>query len=79
MKKSILWLQGMWSCISWFVYELIKEYCPDLNLYDMPTHPADYLWYAERVNGRAAMLAVIFIMQWELITHKSIWEFIGVY
>jgi hypothetical protein len=46
---------------------------------NFPTQPEDYLWYAERFNGRAAMLAVIFILQWELVTHKSIWEFIGVY
>jgi hypothetical protein len=58
--------------------EIYKEYCPDLNFKNIPLHPQDYIWYAERWNGRAAMLAVIFILQWELITGQSIWEFIGV-
>jgi hypothetical protein len=79
MNKIVGFFQGLWNCLSWFVVEIVKEYCPDLNISNIPSHPEDYLWYAERMNGRAAMIAVVFILQWELITHKSIWEFIGVY
>ena len=78
MNKAKLWIQGMWSCLSWLVMEIYKVYCPDLNLNNLPLHPEDYLWYAERWNGRAAMIAVLFILQWEWITGRSIWEFIGV-
>ena len=78
MNKAWLWIQGMWSCLNWVFVEIYKEYCPDLNFKNIPLHPEDYLWYAERWNGRAAMLAVIFILQWEWITGQSIWEFIGV-
>jgi hypothetical protein len=78
MNKPWLWIQGMWSCISWVFVEIYKEYCPDLNFKNIPLHPNDYLWYAERWNGRFAMVAVVFILQWELITGQSIWEFIGV-
>jgi hypothetical protein len=79
MNKAVLWIQDLYNCLSWIVKEIVNRYCPDLNISNLPTHPEDYLWYAERFNGRAAMLAVIFILQWELVTHKSIWEFIGVY
>jgi hypothetical protein len=79
MNKAMLWIQEWYNCLSWIAQEIVSRYCPDLDMTNFPTHPEDYLWYAERFNGRAAMLAVIFILQWELVTHKSIWEFIGVY
>jgi len=79
MNKAVLWIQGWYNCLSWIIQEIVSHYCPDLNIATLPTHPEDYLWYAERFNGRAAMLAVIFILQWEFVTHKSIWEFVGVY
>lgn len=78
LQKTKLWISGIWSCIRWVIVEIYKEYCPDLNFKDIPLHPSDYIWYAERWNGRAAMLAVVFILQWEWITGQSIWEFIGV-
>ena len=79
MNKAVLWIQEWYNCLSWIVQEITSRYCPDLDMTNFPTHPEDYLWYAERFNGRAAMLAVIFILQWEFVTHQSIWEFIGVY
>ena len=79
MNKPLACIQEWYNCLSWIVQELISRYCPDLDITNFPTHPEDYLWYAERFNGRAAMLAVIFILQWEFVTHQSIWEFIGVY
>ena len=78
LNKVKLFIEGWWSCISWIVKEIIKEYCPDLNFKSISTHPNDYLWFAERWNGRAAMLAVVFILQWELLSKQSIWHFLGV-
>jgi hypothetical protein len=76
--KTLLFIQGMAMCLAWLAKEMINEYCPDLNLFKIPTHPNDYMWFAERWNGRVAMLAVMFIMYWELFHKQSIWSLIGV-
>lgn len=78
LQKTKLFIEGWWSCISWIFKEIIKEYYPDLNFKQLPLHPNDFLWFAERWNGRVAMLAVVFILQWELLSKQSIWYFIGV-
>ena len=62
-----------------FIYEVIKEYCPDLNLSDIPTHPDDFLWYAERINGRIAMLTIVSVLMAEFATKKSIFQIIGIF
>jgi hypothetical protein len=62
-----------------FFIEVTKEYCPDLNLLDIPTNPDDFLWYAERVNGRIAMLTIISVLMAEFATKKSIFEIIGIF
>ena len=62
-----------------FFVALTKEYCPDLNLLDIPTHPDDFLWYAERVNGRIAMLTIVSVLMIEFATKKSIFEIIGIF
>jgi hypothetical protein len=62
-----------------FFIELTKEYCPDLNLLDIPTNPDDFLWYAERINGRIAMLTIISVLMAEFATKKSIFEIIGLF
>jgi hypothetical protein len=62
-----------------FFVALTKEYCPDLNLLDIPTHPDDFLWYAERVNGRIAMLTITSVLMLEFATKKSIFEIIGLF
>ena len=77
-QKFLYAIQGWWSCISWILVELIKEYFPDLNLLEIPTHPSDFAWYAERVNGRLAMLAVVAILNIDFFTKDSIWHVIHV-
>jgi hypothetical protein len=49
-------IRGWYSCTSWIITEIVKEYLPDLVFWKPPTHPDDFTWYAERVNGRLAML-----------------------
>jgi len=62
-----------------FFATVIKEYCPDLNLLNIPTHPEDFLWYAERVNGRIAMITVTTIFLLEFATKQSIFQIIGLF
>ena len=62
-----------------FFREIVKEYCPALNLLDIPTNPDDFLWYAERVNGRVAMLTILSVLMTEFATKKSIFEIVGIF
>lgn len=62
-----------------FFANVIKEYCPDLNLLNIPTHPEDFLWYAERVNGRIAMLTITSVLMAEFATKESIFQLIGLF
>lgn len=62
-----------------FLDNVIKEYCPDLNLLNIPTHPEDFLWYAERVNGRIAMLTITSVLMAEFATKESIFQLIGLF
>ena len=62
-----------------FLASVIKEYCPDLNLLNIPTHPEDFLWYAERVNGRIAMLTITSVLMAEFATKESIFQIIGLF
>lgn len=62
-----------------FFTNVIKEYCPDLNPLNIPTHPEDFLWYAERVNGRIAMLAITSVLMAEFATKESIFQIIGLF
>jgi hypothetical protein len=78
LTKAKLWLVGLWHCFSWIFKAIWDEYLVDLHPSKIPWHPNDYIWYAERWNGRVAMIAVITILQLELIYKVSIWEFIGV-
>jgi len=78
MNKAMLWFQGLWSCFSWIPKVLWDEYLVDLHLKNIPWHPMDYIGYAERWNGRVAMIAVVVILQLELIYKTSIWEWLGV-
>jgi hypothetical protein len=50
---------------------ILKELLPDL--FGIPTHPNDFAWYAERMNGRLAMIAVTVILSVEFLTKESIW------
>lgn len=78
LLKLWCYIQGIWSCTSWIILETIKEYLPDLDFSNIPSHPEDYSWFAERWNGRVAMLALVFILWWELSHKQTIWSLIGV-
>jgi hypothetical protein len=70
MNKFVLTIQGYASCFGWIfasIWELILERCPDLKFWKPPTHPDDFLWYAERVNGRLAMLALTSLLAWKYV------------
>jgi len=71
LEKTRYWIQGWYTCISWIPAAVVREWLPDLNFWDIPKDPDDYQWYAERVNGRAAMLAVVTILCIEGATKQS--------
>jgi hypothetical protein len=71
MNKFWLGVQGYWSCVSWIPGALLKfiwEEFPDLKFWKRHTNFDDHIWYAERVNGRIAMLALSFLLIW-CLTH----------
>ena len=71
MNKFLLGLQGYLSCLGWMLpalWEWILEMSPDLRFWKWHTNLDDHLWYAERVNGRLAMLTLTFLLLWRL-TH----------
>lgn len=78
LEKFWYSIRGWYNCISWVVEIIIKEWFPDLAFWKPPAHPNDFIWYAERVNGRLAMLAVFVILTIELSTKSSIWNFVHV-
>ena len=71
MNKFLLGVQGYISCFSWVLsalWEWILEMSPDLRFWKWHTNLDDHLWYAERVNGRIAMLTLTFLFIW-CVTH----------
>jgi hypothetical protein len=78
MNKVWASIQGIWFCLSFIAKEIWNEYLVDLHPNKIPLHPNDYLWFAERWNGRVAMITIIAVLQLELIYKVSIWELIGV-
>jgi len=74
LQKTKYWLKGWYSCVSWIPGAIAREWLPDFDIWNPPTDPDDYQWYAERVNGRAAMLAVVTILCIEGTTGRSALE-----
>ena len=71
MNKFLLGIQGYISCLGWILpalWEWALECCPDLRFWKWHTNLNDHLCYAERVNGRIAMLALTLLFTWRL-TH----------
>jgi hypothetical protein len=62
-----------------FFLTFFKEKCPDLFAKNIPTHPDDFLWYAERVNGRIAMLTIVSVLMAEFATKQSVFQLIGLF
>jgi hypothetical protein len=78
MNKIFSLIHGIWICISWIFKEIWNEYLVDLHVNKIPLHPQDYIWFAERWNGRVAMIVIVVVLQLEFIYKVSIWELIGV-
>jgi hypothetical protein len=78
MSETLRRLEDLWYCISWIFTGLIEN-CVDLKVWKLPSHPNDLLWYAERVNGRLAMLTLVIVLHLEFFCHASIWKIIGVH
>lgn len=76
-NKFILWIRGWHSCFSWIFQMFWKECLTDLHFNDLPRHPQDFIAFAERWNGRLAMLSVLIILQLELIYKAGIWQILG--
>lgn len=76
LEKMRYTIIGWYNCLSWLLLALLKEVLPDLT--SIPTHPTDFIWYAERMNGRVAMLAVTAILCVDFLTKQSIWATIHV-
>ena len=71
MNKFLLGVQGYVSCLGWIIPALWKwflEAAPEVRFWKWHTNLDDHLWYAERVNGRIAMLAMVVIFTW-CLTH----------
>jgi hypothetical protein len=71
MNKFWLGVKGYTSCVSWIpgaILKFIWEELPDLKFWKRHTNFDDHIWYAERVNGRIAMLALSFLLIW-CVTH----------
>lgn len=79
MNKFWWTIQGYISCFGWILIELWKltlEYCVELNPFKKYENFDDHIWYAERVNGRLAMVVLTIILILELVSHHSIWDLI---
>lgn len=67
MNKFLLGIQGYFSCLGWMIpalWEWALESAPDLRFWKWHNNLSDHFWYAERVNGRLAMLALTFLFVW---------------
>jgi len=72
MKGLLICLGELKACIT----EYIRTELVDLNIFNPPKEHEDFIWYAERVNGRVAMLTLTTVLILELINRTSIWSLI---
>jgi len=79
MKNFLRSVQGYWMCVGWIVPELLRwvyELVPELQFWKWHNNLDDHLWYAERVNGRIAMLVLSVLLILEFVQRKSIWDIV---
>ncbi len=79
MNRILLSIRGYASCLGWMfaaAFEWMLEEWPDIKFWKWHTDVDDHLWYAERVNGRLAMIVLTATLILELVSHKSIWDLI---
>lgn len=80
MEKILLTIKGYHACFGWMfsaAFTWLLEECPDLKFWKGHTNFDDHIWYAERVNGRIAMLVLTVAVLYEFTTHTSIWSLIN--
>jgi hypothetical protein len=79
MKNFLRSVQGYWMCVGWIVPEFLRWVCelaPELQFWKWHNNLDDHLWYAERVNGRIAMLVLSVLLILEFVQRKSIWDIV---
>ena len=79
MKNFLRSVQGYWMCVGWIVPEFLRwvcEFTPELKFWKWHNNLDDHLWYAERVNGRIAMLVLSVLLILEFVQRKSIWDIV---
>jgi len=81
MKDFLRSAQDYFYCFTWIIEAIatwLTEEYPELKFWKQHTNIDDHLWYAERVNGRVAMLVLTTILILELVSDRSIWDIIHV-
>lgn len=65
MNKVSLCIKGYISCFGWMitaVWKWILEQAPELAPWKKYSNLEDHLWYAERLNGRLAMIGWVVML-----------------
>lgn len=82
MNKIWWTIQGYAACLGWMVaaiWEWTLEQCGEIRLWKRYENFDDHIWYAERVNGRLAMVTLTITLILELVSHHSIWDLLYVH
>ena len=82
MNKFFLGIKGYISCLGWVLavlWDFVVEHCTEIRFWEKHDNLDDHLWYAERLNGRLAMVTLTTILILELVSHHSIWDLIYVH
>ena len=79
MNRTLLMIQGYAYCFGWIfqaIFQWLVEECSELKFWKSHTNLDDHIWYAERVNGRLAMIVLTTVLILEFVSHESIWDLI---
>jgi len=82
MNRIFLGIKGYISCLGWVLavlWDFVVEHCAEIRFWERHDNFDDHIWYAERVNGRLAMVTLTIILILELVSHHSIWDLIYVH
>ena len=79
MNKIWWTIQGYVSCFGWIfgaIVDLALEHWSEIRFWKRYETFDDHIWYAERVNGRLAMIVLTIVLILELVLHRSIWDIV---
>lgn len=79
MNRIFLGIKGYISCLGWVLavlWDFVVEHCTEIRFWERHDNFDDHIWYAERVNGRLAMVTLTIILILELVSHHSIRDLI---